>query len=1269
MRLRLATLALCLFISAAMAFGQVGNGTITGTVTDQAGAVIAGANVEVKNTGTGVAYNGVTSSAGVFTVTDLPVGRYSVTVDSKGFKKYTHTNLTVEAAGVLREDVSLQVGANTESVTVTAEASLLKTETAEMADNVTIDQMDALPMLGVGTVNCGTSGYRNPYNTLLTLPGVSGYASSGTFQINGLGQSFVTTETMRIEGQDATDRYYGAYDYTQMAQPSVDAVQEIAYQVSNYAPEFGQAGSVVINMTMKSGTNQYHGTGYDYFVNEDLNAGDPFTKSGGCLQGGTSVQQCSASGGDGGKFRPRNRRNDFGGTLGGPIYIPKVYNGHNKSFFFFNYEEFLETDLYGFQDTVPTAAYLNGNFSAISPNGTCSVCSQFGIQTTALGSPSVQTDPNGQHVFANEIFNPLSRAVATSGSLAGQGYATPFQNNTIPATMFDPISLKILSYVPKANNASLYTGNYAVNEAGHRYSAIPAFKLDHNIDAKDKISFYYSENTTQNQFNPTLGSQDGLPNTITEARGSFITNYQERINYDRTITPTLLLHLGGGMFYEIFKDTAPDTDFQLSSLGLTGNLINRNFPYVSGNCTAGAAGTCTNATGGMANIGTASGIQDPTYEPKPTATANLTWVKGKHTFKIGAEWIKENYINKPFSTILLTTGTGPTSDPFTNTNSYGAFSPGFGFASFLLGDYTSTSQGVPLDTHVSTTDWAFFIQDSWKVTRKLTLDYGIRWDYDTPEKEEYNRWGQFDATLANTSAGGHPGALEYATNTSGFYKAAYPFALGPRLGVAYQIDPKTVFRGGWGINYQFIQAAAGSTISSPGAYNVQGNSPAYIPTAAQFVNDLTPGFIATPRWPITNPYQCPTAGSTSCSGNTVTEPDPQQNRPPRINQWSAGFQREITKSFIMEAAYVGNHAVWLTPFGTNLGFQSELSPQYLAKYNLYPIPGTGPSGYNNENARALLADPLSSTAVQQFLAAQGITNGGYPYAGFPGSATLQSALYPYPQFGALEPSGAPTGASKYNSLQVKATKRLSHNLQAGGSYTWAKGYSLVQSRQDYWNPASDTWSLQQIPIQTLNFNATYTVPRASFFPKWLNQVTKDWQIGWFANYQSGQFLTPPTSNVNANYQTSEDVRVAGQPLYMPGVNINNQSTYNPWYTQVLNPSAWQPCPSNANCMAAGNDISSFRGPRTPVENANFARNFRIKERMNFQIRGEFVNVLNRLEMPAPSTSNPQVTPSKNALGIYTSGFGVISAYYAPNTAPSLPTQATIPTLEGLAPAL
>ena len=763
-------LFVCLLAAAMLAFGQVGNGTITGTVIDQAGASIAGATVEAKNAETGVSYPGTTSTAGVYTITDLPVGTYTVTVDSKGFKKYSHSNLAVGAAGVIRDDVSLQVGANTESVTVTAEASLLKTETGELATNVTISQMDALPMLGVGTVNSGTSGYRNPYNTLLTLPGVSGYSSSGTFEINGLGQAFVTTETMRVEGQDSTSRLFGNYDYTQMAQPSVDAIQEIAYQTSNYAPEFGQAGSVVINMTMKSGTNQYHGTGYDYFVNEDLNAGDPFSRSGGCIQGSTSAETCSPQGGNDSKFRPRNRRNDFGGTLGGPIYIPKVYNGHNKSFFFFNYEEFLETDLYGFNDTVPTQAYLNGDFSAISPNGNCSACKLLGIQQTALGAPAVQIDPNGQQVFANEIFNPMSRAQATTGSLAGQGFATPFQGNVIPSTMFNPIALKILSFVPTPNN-NLYTGNYVVNQPGNRYSAIPAFKIDHNIDAKDKLSFYYSENTTANQFNPTLGEQDGLPNTITGARGSFITNYQERLNYDRTLTPTMLLHIGAGLYHQSFVDNSPELTFNdQSQLGLSGNLVNRNFPIVTGNCGLGAAGynagtaaSPCQATGGLQELGPYAG-QGPSYEMRPTGTTSLTYVQGKHTYKVGAEWDYEQAYSKPHPLVTLTTGTAATSDPFTNVNSYGAFSPGFGFASFLLGDLASTGQGLPSDTREATMDWALYIQDSWKITRKLTVDYGIRWDYDTPEKEQYGRLGNFDATGINTNAGGHPGNYQYAAD-------------------------------------------------------------------------------------------------------------------------------------------------------------------------------------------------------------------------------------------------------------------------------------------------------------------------------------------------------------------------------------------------------------------------------------------------------------------------------------------------------------------------
>ena len=316
MRVWLLKLCVLLVLVASLALGQVGNGTITGTVSDPAGAVVPGATVEAVNSATGVVFPAVSTNTGAYSIPELPIGTYVVTVKRMGFKTYTHSNLAMGATQTLREDVTLEVGSSTESITVTAEASLLKTEAGDMTHNVSLDTLNQLPLLGIGTANSGSSGVRNPYNSLQTLPGVSSYASSGQFALNGLGGNM--TETMRVEGQDSTSRLFGTYDYTQMGQPSADSIQEVAFQASNYSAEFGQAGSVVINMTMKSGTNQYHGTGYDYFVNEDLNAGNPFSAS--------TVS---------GKYRPRNRRNHFGGTLGGPIVIPKLYNGRNKSFFNF----------------------------------------------------------------------------------------------------------------------------------------------------------------------------------------------------------------------------------------------------------------------------------------------------------------------------------------------------------------------------------------------------------------------------------------------------------------------------------------------------------------------------------------------------------------------------------------------------------------------------------------------------------------------------------------------------------------------------------------------------------------------------------------------------------------------------------------------------------------------------------------------------------------------------------------------------------------------
>ncbi len=1224
--------------SAALCLGQVGNGTITGTITDPAGAVVAGARVEAKNAETGVVFAAASTTAGIYTITDLPVGTYTVSATVMGFKTYTHSNLAVPATQVVREDIGLQVGAASESVTVTAEASLLKTETGELAHNVTIDQLDQLPLLGIGTVNAGTSGYRNPYNTLLTLPGVSSYASSGQFNINGL--TGTMTETMRIEGQDATSRIFGTYDYTQMAQPGADSIQEIAYQTSNYAPEFGQAGSVVINMTMKSGTNQYHGSGYDYFVNEDLNAGDPF-----------SVNPSGV-----GKVRPVNRRNDFGGTLGGPIYIPKVYNGHNKSFFFFSYEQFLESTLYSDTDTVPTPAYLAGNFSAISPNGNCSLCSILGVQTASLGS-----DPLGNPMYPNEIYDPATRGIASSGPLVGQGYAQAFPNNVIPPTRFDPVSVNFLNLFQKlgavSQNSNLLSNNYTGTILGGRYSAIPAVKIDHNVDSKDKLSFYYSENNTQSQISGPLGNQDGLPEEIGQYRGTFIPTYTERLNYDRTITPTLLLHLGVGYLHTSFSDRAPFLSFNPSSFGLSGFLIDRQFPSITGLCSAISffVPGC-NSLGGMQTVGTAGQIQSLNYEEKPSMTANMTWVKGKHTYKAGAELYFEQGYTGSFAGVTMATGTGPTSEPFQPTFSFNGYSSGFGFASFLLGDYTETTQTPQENTREGSAELGIFVQDSWKVTRKLTVDYGIRWDLATPEHEQYGRLGQLDETLANANAGGHPGAMQYASTCQcSFYPGAYPYALGPRIGVAYQIDPKTVLRAGWGVTYQFVANAAGAVYGTQGIYAL-----APVPGGAQYVNDQTPGFIVQPTFPVTNPNLFPVApGTLGAPGSffqAATEPyvpDPQQNRPPRVNQYSVGMQREITHNFIMEASYVGNHAVWIPgPYG----FLSQTSAAEYAQYGLYPYPGTGPAGYNNYNDYLLLSQPLSNPQVIQTLAARGIKN-IVPYSGFPLSGTLQDAIYPFPQFPGLEPSVSPTGDSHYDSLQVKATKRLSHNLQAGGTFTWAKGFSSPAVPQDFFNPNAEKQVLQNIPPETLNFQFIYTTPKYSRFNKFVNTIVKDWQVGGFANYQSGTFLTPPTSP-NLSFLPSEDIRVPGQPLYTQGVNPNNLSSYNPYYTQVLNPNAWEPCPGTSVCAAQGVLFSDFRAPRTPTENANIGRNFRIKERMNFFVRAEFVNIFNRTLMPPPVTSNPQIPASKNGLGIYTGGFGTIDVYQAPGTYYQAPSMAT-----------
>jgi hypothetical protein len=1196
--MKCARLFAAFIVAAAVLLGQAANGIITGTVADQTGAVIANAAVEAKNSQTGVIYPTVSTSTGNYTLSQLPVGIYEIGVKVSGFKTYTHTNLELTAGAILRQDVQLEVGSTGENVTVTAEATLLKTESGDLAHNISVDQLANLPLLGIGASASGSSGVRNPFNTVVTIPGVN-YAPNFVMIVNGAPSN---SAAYRLEGLDNTNH---TVSYAlQENQPSADAIQEVAIQTSNYAAEFGQAGGGLFNITMRSGTNQYHGSAYEYNVNEDYNAAYAFSNDG-----------------YGNKIRPRARRNDYGGSLGGPVWIPKVYNGHNRTFFFFNWEQYRESLGYFPNLTLPTAAFRNGDFSAISPNGGANFNRSLGVPATALPS----TDALGRPIFANTIYDPLTRTTTAGGA----GYANPFPNNMIPANRFDPIAMKIQNLIPAAANSN-FINNGTGNNLLSRVTSIPSVKVDQTIGNKGHLSFYWSTTGTDAQYSVPNGNADGLPDIISGNRGTFIHSITYRLNYDHTITPTVLLHVGGGYSRIRFFDAGAYQSFNCAKdIGLQGCQVNQYFPNIPSMVETGSGAVL----GGMQLMGNAL-AHTLTNTERPAFNSNLTWIHGSHTFKFGGEvWFQGNITTPPSGTSLTffsTTNAGATALPQVGLNLAG-WNIGFPYANFLLGDATVTTQKAPTDLRMGKDQWAVFAQDSWKVTRKLTLDYGLRWDLATYPHEQYGR----SATLGlipNPAAGNRIGAPIFEATCGCSFGSAYPDAFAPRLGAAYQITPKTVLRAGWGFAYSF---AADVGASSANQIDNTPNGP------NAFISISGPNALPQPVWPNLSPGQTPLPGQTvGFSG--FTSLDRNIARPPRQNQWSIGIQREITRNTVVEASYVGNRGVW---WGGPLGYLNQVSPGAFSAYGLNP--------YTNPADNLLLSSTIATAGVVSRVGSL------MPYSGYPTSGTLLNTLRPFPQFNTIAVAGSPTGKTWYDSLQIKADKRLSHGLQANGTFTWSKALVLV--REDLFNPASSTKSIQSTDQPFLfNANVIYTTQKAELLNNYkvLDYLWKDWQFGAFFSWGSGLPLAPPSATIINNLGSSEMIRVPGQPLYLKGLNCG---CINPYVDQVLNPAAWvNPAngtygPGPVPGLTPGLYYTDFRQARRPQENFNIGRNFRLgKEgRYNLQIRAEFTNIFNRTQIGNPSTANPLAPPTKNGLGQYSGGFGVINLTAANGVVPSI----------------
>jgi len=1270
MQLRIASFYL---IFAVAAFAQGDRGTITGTVTDPTGAVIPNANIQVINSDTAAVYKIGTSSTGNYTLANLPVGTYTLTVDAPGFKKFSRPGLIVQVAETTRVDAVLEVGSSSETVTVSSEAPLLKTESGEQSHQVDYSQADLLPLFNTNGTggSTGLGNIRDPLTVLNIEPGAQ-QQSDSILRVNGLPSS---SQVIMVEGMDSTNGLW--HQLNQITQQGTDAIQEVSIQTSNYAAEYGGAGGGYLNFTMKSGTNQYHGSGYDYFVNSALNAGLAFSAN-------CNAENNCATNPNSGLIKNVVKRNDYGVTLGGPVKIPKLYNGKDKTFFFFNFEQFRQSTVTNNGvATMPTPEYEAGNFAA-APEPFLSFL-------------------NSDGAIPNEIYDPATRHIVN-----GQITESPFPNQQIPMSRMDPVALYLQSLFPLPNVPGALINNYDIPAYGNfLHNTIPSLKIDQIINSQMKLSAYFSA-TIENS-----PSANGFPALVAPAVPNADRSYTYRANFDDTITPTLLFHFGVGLLYYLHPLVDPTSDFDAQAEKVA-SAAGYNFtPFQASQYMPGFGGLTNtiNLAGGVAlgsgfggpNVGSnelAAAYTD--RDIKPEGNTSLTWVKGNHTFKTGFDLVLEGF---PQQSSLRAFGEYTFSNQQTeNPAEYGVggvtFPSGMAYASYLLGLTSAVETSGVNDTRLGNHTMGAFIQDSWKVNRRLTLELGVRWDYATLLMEQYGRMSDACFTCVNPELasaeypGGRAGAITYGATNNGPLTNTYPFSIGPHLGVAYQITPKTVFRAGGSIAYGSAADNAFLSASVANFYTVA--SPGQFLPATQLANgNPLPGI----SFPLFNQYPYPeSASGCGLNGNLACLP-PQEPfitiaksaRLPRIFQWSIGFQQELAPNLMIDANYVGNRGAWFTaPLLDNQSFNG-LTPNILSNL-LTEGPGGGPlygatsnMSFQNPADYALLQDPINSPAVIARFPA--LANPSNVYPGFPSSETLAQALRPYPQwFGVPNFLGPPMGDTWYDALQIKLTKRYSHGLTAQVAYTFSKSLTnAANSNTSYGTPEDpvlndpyNTPTIKQLSgfdqPQVLVISFSYTTPKisadfmgGSTFGKAVSWLARDWIVGGVLKYASGLLIESPASNITLwNTMGIGTTPLNGvsnfsgggfstEPLenYVPGQNclaVNPNSHFDPTKTLVLNPNAW----SNQTTETFGDAApyySDCRWQRQPAESLSLGRIFRITEKVQLLVQAQFFNPFNRVfyAMPGGYTTSTTTAQTNNPFpgsaiptGALSGGYGYVN---------------------------
>jgi Carboxypeptidase regulatory-like domain len=1208
------------------AHAQSNRGTLSGMVLDPSGASVPNAEVTATQTETGAARTTMSTTSGEYRFGELTPGTYTVVVNAAGFKAGTFVGIVVSIDNVTSHDLQLQIGGSQQNVTVEASNPTLQTETSDIGGVITQKEVLDLPL----ALSSGMKGLRSPEAFVFTLPGTTGPGSGG----GGFGNGAVATGfENHISGSQtfggevlldgaSTYRSENGNTFDETA-PSIEALSEFKVFTSSMPAQYGRTTGGLESFNTKGGTNDYHGDVYEVFRNTILDANTWYNK----LEAGHAISQGLSAAAF---TRPIDKQNDYGFTVGGPVWIPKLYNGHNKTFFFISWEDYKQPQSNVLTATVPTAAERGANlnyadlssFLAKGANGLPIQVGTIPNTGTCASSPAA-----GKPVYQGEIFDPTGATCvdASNNTWKTQAFVDNQGNlNQIPVGRISKVSQNILNLIPGPTQSGINTNNYAVQAHANNYNTSITGRLDQNFGENHKAFVTYSQR--ENLPPPYVGYPTPAdPNGFQDFTTHFI-----RGGWDWILASNLVNHVNLG-----YNRT--------NSVNL--GTVLKNFPTTNWDAKLGIAGAPVTSGFPQINIGagfTAAGdaTQNYTIDNGYRFNDNLLWTKGKHALTFGFDYRYQIFEPQILNSVAgnFNFGGGETN---VSTGPAGG-QTGNSYASFLLGAVDSTGfYTVAAQPKFLAKYWAVFVQDDFKIRRDLTLNLGLRWDVEYPRTESHNNQTNFCLTCPDSAAGNLPGELEFAGVGTGRLGVTgerwvhiWHKDFAPRVGFAYTppfLHDRLVARGGYMIYYGPMEWGDFNGQSGQQGFNGFNNiftqngslAPAYfwdsgVPKFNSAVPNLDPTQLNFQGY---NPVILPSDGRTTM-----------------LQNYSFQLQYQVATDLIWSIGYVGQHATHL-----HSGYNSinQLNPKYFA---------------------------LGSELNQQIC---GNTAGvALPYSTYPCNQSVAQALRPFPQYDRLgtDQGLENYGQSTFNALETSLDRRFRNGLHLMFSYTYSKTLTDAESSAPFWsafaggvtgiqNPfnlhTEKALSQQDIPHQiVLTYIYELPVGKGKKFAGntsgAVNQVLGNWTVSGVQRYSSGQdTILGCAPGIPADDNCVYWNRVPGQPIFSAEYLSGH---FDPFTNGVFNKAAFSDPNqhidgSNGATIISGTPYVFGNGPRVYSarspwyrgEDFALIKRFPVRDRFNLEFQAQFINAFNhhvfqRAIGNGPLDQNPGFTDNATAFG-------------------------------------